>query len=122
MAYDSPNFEVRREIAQAGIAGVASGAMAKFLVFQKTKLKKVHALITTAGTNAAAGFDIYVGTSSVGAITIGTDTAGVTKSSALLNASVPAMGVIELRGKADSATAVVSVVIEHEVEPDAAVS
>lgn len=122
MAYDSPNASVRREINQAGIAGAAAAAMAKFHIFQKTVLKKVHWLVTTAGTNATAGFDVYVGTSSVGTVVFGTNTAGVVVRSALLNAEVPADSVIELRGKADSATAVGSVTLEHEVSPDAVAS
>lgn len=122
MAYDSPNAEVRREVSQAGIAGADGANMAKFLFFQKTKLKKVHALITVMGTAAGAGIDILVGTESVGEIVIGTDAAGSVKSSALLNADVPANGVVSLDGKTDSATMKVSVVLEHEVEPDAAVS
>lgn len=119
MSYDNANAEVRRELCQAGIAGAASAAMAKFLIFQKSKLKKVHALVTTAGTNAAAGFDVYVGTTSVGAVVFGTEVAGTVVRSALLDAAVPASSLIELRGLANSATAVVSVVLEYEVEHDA---
>jgi hypothetical protein len=119
MAYDSVNAEVRREVQQSGIAGAASATMAKFLFFQKSKLKKVHVLVTTAGTHASAGVDILVGTTSVGAVTIGTEAAGYVASSALLDAAIPASGVVEIKGKANSATAVVSVSIEHEVDHDA---
>lgn len=117
--YDSPNANVRRETQQSGIAGAASATMAKFLFFQKSKLKKVHLLITTAGTNASGGVDIYVGTASVGAITTGTDTAGTVLHSAALNTDVPANGTVELKGKANSATLAVSATLEYDVYHDA---
>lgn len=116
--YDHPNYTTRREIQATNIAGAASASVAKFLQFQATVLKKVHVLVQTAGTNASAGFDIYVGTSSVGAVTIGTSTAGSVLHSGAINASVPQNGVIELKGKADSATAVIAVSIEHQLDPD----
>lgn len=117
--YDNANSTVRREINQPNVAGAASASMAKFLIFQKSRLKKVHAMVVTAGTNASAGFDILVGTTSVGAITFGTDTAGTTYSSALLDADIPALGYVDIKGKANSATAVVSLDLELHVLPDA---
>ena len=122
MAYDSANAEVRREIQTAAITGAASASMAKFHMFQATMLKAVHALVVTAGTNTAAGIDIYVGTSSVGSITFGTDTAGTVEHSGLIDADVPANGLIEFKGKATSSTMAAVYCIEHEVSPDAVVS
>lgn len=119
MGYDSANYTVRREINEPNVAGVASTSLRKFHMFQAAKLKAVHALIVTAGTNTDAGIDIYVGTASVGAITLGTDTAGTVKHSATLNTLVPANGLIEIKGKATSATLVASLVIEYHVTPDA---
>lgn len=117
--YNDANANVRREVNAPNIAGAASASMAKFLMFQKTRLKAVHALIVTAGTNDAAGVDIYVGTSSVGALTFGTNTAGTLLHAASINAAVPQNGTIEIKGKATSATMVGSFVLEHEVEFDA---
>ena len=119
MSYDSPNYLIRREHRESNVTGVASTSVRKILMFQAAKLKKVHALVVTAGTNTAAGFDILVGTTSVGEVTLGTNTAGYSASSALLNADVPAMGVIDLKGKANSATLVASFSVEHEVDPSA---
>ena len=119
MAYDSPEFLVRFERAINNATGIASTMFARSLFFQAAKLKKVHALTITAGTNDAAGVDIYVGTTSVGAITFGTDTAGTFKSSALLNAAIPAAGYVELKGKATSATMVHSYVLEYDVDSSA---
>lgn len=121
MAYDDANANVRREVSTGIIAGADGASMAKFLMFQKTRLKAVHAVVTTAGTDTGAGVDIFVGTSSVGAIALGTSTAGVQVSVAL-DAAVPAKGVIELKGKADSATLKAAFVLEHEVDPDAVVT
>lgn len=119
MAYDSANSVVRRELATGNITGVAGATMNKFLFYQKATLKQVHALVATAGTNASAGVDIYVGTTSVGAITVGTNTAGSTASSGTLNAAIPALGMVDVRGKANSATMVVSLAMEFDVAHDA---
>lgn len=119
MSYDSPNAEVRRETTQRGVASAASAGFAKFFFFQRTKIKKVHWGVETAGTNAAAGATVLIGTDSVGSITFGTGAAGSMVSSGAINQIVPAGGFVQLTGLADSATAVGCVVIEHEVEPDA---
>lgn len=119
MSYDAPGAQVRQEIFSPNLAGASSASLQKFLMFQATRLKAVHALIVTAGTNAAAGFDVYVGTSSVGAVTCGTNTAGVVVDSGLINAAVPAKGVVEIKGKATSDTLVASLTIEHQPNWDA---
>lgn len=122
MAYDSPNYVVRQEERINNLTGIASTMMARAQFFQKARLKKVHALAIVAGTNDSAGVDILVGTTSVGAITIGTTAAGATYSSSALNAEIPALGYVEIKGKANSATMVDSYVLEYEVLPDAAQS
>lgn len=119
MAYDDPSATITREIHTGTLTGVASAAITKYKLFQKATLKKVHTTIDTAGTNAAAGFDIYVGTTSVGAVTLGTNTAGTEVASSTLNAAVPAGGVIELRGKANSATMKFTASLEYDVAHDA---
>jgi hypothetical protein len=119
MAYDAPEFVTRFERSLGNLTGIASTSMHKSLFFQKAKLKKIHALCITAGTNAAAGVDIYVGTTSVGALTFGTDTAGSTYSSAALDTDIPALGYIELKGKATSATMVHAYLAEYDIYHDA---
>ena len=121
MAYDSAAYGMRREESTPNLSIVSSASAAKFLMFQKTRLKAVHALVVSAGTDTAAGVDIYVGTASVGALTYGTSAAGVVKDTTLLNAAVAAGSYIELKGKATS-EAVISVVLEHQVDPDAVVT
>lgn len=117
--YDSPNCLVRREIHVNNLTGIASTTMQKILFFQKTRIKAVHALVVTAGTNASAGVDIYNGTTSVGAITHGTNTAGSVTTSDVINSDISANGFLDIRGKANSATMVNSYTIECEVLPDA---
>jgi len=69
MGYSDPNNTVRREERINNLTGVASTSVQRLQFLQRGKLKSVAALINTAGTNAAAGFDIFVGTTSVGGIT-----------------------------------------------------
>ena len=120
MAYDDPNATVTREINLPTLTGAASATITKLLQFQKATLKKVHAAVILAGTNTDAGFDIYVGTASVGAVTLGTATAGSLANSGVLNAAVPANSIIELRGKAASATMQFVSALEEDVSHDAA--
>jgi hypothetical protein len=117
--YTDPNAVQRREINVANLAGAAGASMAKFLMFQKTKLKKVHCLVVTAGTNAAAQVDIFNGTTSVGSIVVGTNTAGSVLHSGALDSDVTDNGLIELKGAANTATFVGSFAIEHQVYHDA---
>ena len=122
MAYDDADFVIRREYQIPNVTGIASTMMRRAYFFQAARLKKVHALTVTAGTNDAAGVDILVGTTSVGSLTFGTETAGSLKHSALLDSTIPANGFVEIKGLANSATMVHSYALEYEVTPDAAQS
>jgi len=117
--YDHPNATVRRETHVVNRTGVAGATHTKIALFQKAKLIAVHSLVVTAGTNNVAGDDIYIGTTSVGAITQGTTAAGAIDTSGAINSDIAANGYIDIRGKATSATKVCSYVIEYEVYHDA---
>lgn len=117
--YDHPNCTVRREIHVNNVTGIASTMFQRILMHQAFKLKAVHSLVVVAGTNDAAGVDILIGTTSVGALTHGTDTAGSINTSGTINSTGTANDYIELKGKATSATMVNSYSIEYEVLPDA---
>lgn len=119
MGYADVNPNVTHEARVNNVTGIASTQIARVLFFQKAKLLGVKSLVITAGTNAAAGVDIYVGTTSVGAITHGTDTAGTVETSGAINAEIPAGSYVELRGKATSATMVNSYTIVTQVRHDA---
>lgn len=111
--YTAPDYEIQRHIIDPKVTSAASATVQKYLLFAAARLKAVHWLPLTAGTDTAAGLDIYVGTNSVGALTFGTKTTQA--DSGLINAIVPDNAVLELKGKAGSATAVGSVNIEWEM-------
>lgn len=119
MSYDDANSSIARESRMGTLTGVASAAFARFHCFQKTRIKQIRGTVVVAGTNASAGIDIYNGTTSVGSITVGTNTAGTIVSSGALNTDVAADSFYELRGKANSATMQVALVAEERVLPEA---
>lgn len=117
MAYDSADFSLR-EINPNHITGAAGASMQKFLMYRSTILKRVVAMVVTAGTNTAAGVDIYNGTTSVGTMTFGTNTAGSIIDSGALNVDVAAQSYIELKGVAThGATLVGAFQIQHQPDP-----
>lgn len=118
-SYDHPNCTVRREVHVNNLTGIASSSMQKVLFFQKTRVKAVHSMVVTAGTNAAAGVTISNGTTSVGSITHGTDAALTQHTSGVLDTDIAANGYLDITGLANSATMVNSYTIECEVLPDA---
>lgn len=117
MSYDGPNSTVRREAAFITVAGATTEG-AKFRQFQAFKLKAVHAAVITAGTATTMGFDVYRGTTSVGAIAISTATAGSNFNSAALNLEVASMQQISVKSLAD-ATGVAHILYEYEMLPSA---
>lgn len=117
MGYSDPNFTVRRESCHTTVAGATTEG-AKFRSFQAMRLKKVHAAVITAGTNAGHGLDVYHGTTSIGTIALGTSAAGVVAHSATLNETVATMEQISVKSLVD-ATGVAQVVYEFEITPDA---
>jgi len=117
MAYDDPDYLVRREVDRITIAGATTEG-AKFRSFQAMRLKKVHAAVITAGTATTHGYNVFHGTTSVGAIALSTSAAGVSASSALLNLEIAAMAQLSVKSLAD-ATGVGHIVYEYEVTNDA---
>lgn len=116
MSYTDPDFLVRREHCAGEAGGAATSEYARFATFQKSRLKKVHAVVTTAGTSTDHGFAIYSGTSSIGSITLGSGTAGA--SSATLNATMNSLTRFSVKSLAD-ATGKAIIIYEFEVTPDA---
>lgn len=116
-AYNSAEYGIQRYVVDPKVTSAASATAQKYLLFAAARLKAVHWLPLTAGTNTAAGLDIYVGTNSVGSLTFGTNTTQA--DSGLINADMADNAVLELKGKANSGTAVGSVNIEYEILPGA---
>lgn len=118
MAYDDPDYQIRREQFAGEAGGAATTEYTKFRAFQATRLKKVHAAVTVAGTTTAHGFDVYHGTTSIGTIALGTSTAGSQGHSALLDRSVNSLEQVSVKSLADAAGKA-HIVFEYEVTADA---
>ena len=122
MPYDHPNYLVRQE-APMGEIGGANQAYAKFMRFQKFRLKRVFYEVTTAGTSAANNTQVInhiagTVTTALGTMTAGTSAAQSQVQSAILNREVQSGDVIQLNQGADvTARGVVS--YEFETLPDA---
>lgn len=58
MSYADANFTITREAIFTTTAGATTEG-AKFRSFQRAKLKKVHAAVLVAGTNAGHGYDEF---------------------------------------------------------------
>ncbi len=116
MAYDTPNHTIRREQAFLTVAGNAA-VSARMINFQKLRLKKVHARAVTAGTSAGHAVNVYHGTTSIGAISLGTSAAGSTGSTAALNRTVESLEQVNIVNGTD-ATGVAVVSYEYEYLPD----
>lgn len=117
MAYDDPDYGIRREVDKITTAGATTEG-AKFRSFQKMRLKKVHAAVITAGTATTHGYDVYHGTASIGTIALSTSTAGSVAHSGLLDETVGTLEQVSVKSLAD-ATGVAHIVYEFEVTPDA---
>lgn len=118
--YDHPNCLVRREQSYLGASG-ASGTLGHMTPQQKMNLVAVHAHVVTAGTHATNnGYTVRagaVGTTSIGAITIGTATAG-SRISQAIGVTVDEGALLNcLKGSDGTGVSVIS--YEYEVLPDA---
>ena len=117
MAYDDPDYQIRRESAHITVAGATTEG-AKFRQFQAFRLKAVHAAVITAGTATTHGYDVYHGTNSIGTIALSTSAAGVVAHSATLNETVATMEQVSVKSLADAA-GVAHIVYEYETLPSA---
>lgn len=120
-SYDHPNNSVRREDFAGEAGGAATTEYCKFRSFMAAKLKKVHAVVTTAGTTTGHAFDIYHGTSSIASLALGTSTAGSKLSSSLLDETLASLEQISVKSKSDQAGKA-HIIYEFKVTPDAVLS
>lgn len=118
MGYSDPNYTVRREDFGGEAGGGATTEYCKFRHFQKMRLNKVHAIVTTAGTATTHKLDVYHGTTSIGTIALSTSTAGSIAHSGLLDEVCETMDQISVKTGAD-ADGKAHVVYEFHVLPDA---
>ena len=105
MSYDSPDRVIEREhFVEAG--GAATTVYGKNRSFADRLLKRVRAIVNVAGTAAGHGFDIYIGTASVGTIALGTAAPGesvttTVNQAAAAGAQVSVKSLADAAGKAD---------------------
>lgn len=118
MSYDSPDFTTRFEHFAGEAGGAATTEYGKFRRFQAAQLKKVHAVVTTAGTATTHKLDVYHGTTSIASIALSTSTAGSTGSTSLLDRRLESLDQISVKTGAD-AVGKAHVIYEYETEPDA---
>jgi hypothetical protein len=118
MAYDDPDYQIRRENFAGEAGGTATTEYCKFRSFQAMRLKEVHACVTVAGTTTGHALAVYHGTNSIGSIALGTSAAGAIAHSAVLNELCPSMDQVSVKSLADAAGKA-HVVFEYEVTPDA---
>ena len=117
--YDDPNATIRREamgMAEAG--GGASTEYAKFISFQKMKLKNVHAVVTVAGTADAHAVTVLNGATIIGTMTLGTSAKGATVSLGAVNSAVAALGQVSVKTLLDVVGKAI-IVYEYAVDYDA---
>ena len=118
--YDSAQYNFREEQFGGEAGGGATTEYCKFRRFQKTRIKAVHAYVTTAGTATDHGFNLFHGTTSVAAFAAGTSTAG-----SLLTAQTDidvATGVqVSVKSLAD-VVGKAHIIYEYENAPDGVVS
>jgi len=82
MAYDHPNFTIRRERSVLTTAGNGTGTEA-FMSFQKTRLITAYIKVQTAGTSAGHNIQFQNNGVSFATVTLGTNTANYTTSVSL---------------------------------------
>lgn len=125
-AYDHPNFLVQRE--NSGTVAAATSSAARFMHFQRARIRAVHLRVVTAGTATATPDDATIrwetfgpgGTTSFAALFYSTNSAQHIMHSTV-TATVPANNSVRAVKLLD-ATGVTDVYYEYEVLPDAVLS
>lgn len=122
MAYDHPTYIVRQATALSLPAVAASISAGKFVAFTAMKVKGISTMVNIAGTATGAGYNFYNGTTSVGAVTLGTSAAGTEGTRFETSVTLASGGYLDIKTKADSATMAASALIEFEIIPGADVT
>jgi hypothetical protein len=122
MNYDHPQYIAHQFTALHIPATTASQPAAKFPAHVAMKVKRISGCVVVAGTNDSAGYVVLIGTTSVGAITFGTNTAGSFVSGLTQDITLSSGGNLGFSTKANSATMVTDLMIEFQVIPGADVT
>lgn len=120
--YDHPHYLVHQML-PVQVKAVAAATVALRIPFPyATTIKSISAVVNIAGTNDVAGWDILNGTTSVGAITAGTQTAASVLTQQVADIEIAAGDVLALKTKATSATLAGDFLIEIRPTPLGAIS
>ena len=119
LSYDHPLYLARYSANVNCHAVAASKSANKFIAFAAMKVKSVQGNVNIAGTDTAAGYDLYHGTTSIGEFVTSTNTAGSALAAILPGQAMVEGEVIEFRTKANSATLAASFIVEYELVPGA---
>jgi hypothetical protein len=105
MAYDHPNYIVRREHSFLTVAG-ATTVGGRYLFFQAARLKSWSAKVIAAGTTAtaASGYVLRNGTTSLAALVLSTNAVNSSQNT-VLNIDVASMADINVISGADATVA-----------------
>lgn len=122
MAYDHPAYTVRQIAPVALPATAASTSVFKFVAFTNIRIKRVDAIVKTAGTADAAGYDLLRGTSSLGSLGIGTGAAASLGTAFVGDIALTSGQYLDIKTKAASATMAVDAAIEWTFDPGANVT
>ena len=122
LAYDHPTYVARQVKPLTLHAAAASVAVGKFIAFTSMKIKRIDAIVNIAGTSDAAGYDVYNGTSSIGAFATGTAAVGSVQTALEPGITLTSGGYLDFKTKAESATLSGAVAIEFEIVPGANVT
>lgn len=116
--YDHPSYITRQQI-NLGNTTAGNGTVGiRFSPLSNLRVRNVSATVMTAGTSAGHILTIKNGTTSVGSITLSTNTAGFVGTSGDLNTTVTAGTVLSVTNGTD-ATGVASVAAEAYLDPQA---
>lgn len=78
--YSDPRYDAAGKLSLGRITPTVNGAaaevIARFRSFTKIKLQEIRACVMVPGKADTSAFGVYKGTASIGAITLGTNTAG----------------------------------------------
>lgn len=101
--YTDPAYHVPQLASFPAEAGGASaGIYSRIAPVAAGKIRNVSLVVTVAGTTTGNGFDIMLGTTSIGNVTLGTQAAGAVGTSGDLNTAVAVGQVLALRASADT--------------------
>jgi hypothetical protein len=119
MAYSDPVFQIARERVMQTVAG-AAGVSNKYVSYATQVLKRMKAVVVTAGTSAGSGNQVSLiknGTATLGAIVLGSDAAGTIEASVdLASAVVLPTDYLQLVNGTD-ASGVAAVTVEFVEQP-----